>query len=971
MGEVYKARDRRLGRTIAIKFLLGADPNLTIRFLREARAQARIDHPSVCHVYEVGEVEGRVYIALQLVAGEPLHKAAAHMSLDEKIAVLRDVAAAIHEAHRLGIVHRDLKPANVMVERTEDGRWFPVVMDFGLAREVTVEAGITESGALLGTPGYMSPEQARGDVRAVDRRSDVYSLGATLYELLTGRMPFPGSTLATTLAQVIHDDPPAPRSLVPSVPIDLETIALKCLAKDPTQRYESARALAEDLGRYLDGEPILGRRLSRWQRLRLRARRHRALVVLGAWSLAIILAVGAFGVRAWIHSIAERERTAESTHLAERLGREVTAIESSLREAYLWPLHDTRPDRQHVRERMKDIAATDHDLGAFGDAVIHEALGRGHLALHEWREAADELGRAKAGGRQSPELHAALGRALGELYRRGLEEARRSQDKEWAARRQQELARQYLTPALAEIEQIRTSGWRAAEDAGLLDARVALYRREFDAAEKQAFAIAERSPGLSEARKIAADAAYGAAIEAIDRGDYDTARPLIERATTLYAEASEVVRSDASVYEAAAQAWLQRAEVDFHQGRLPRESLERALDIIDHRALSADPDDAGAYTTKSYVLLRWYRTPALSSQGDQRPLLDRIARAAARAVEIDPRDAHAWTSLGYAHVTRGRYEYYYGGHGVPWINGALQELGQALTIRPDDVQAISGTGEAHRGLGAVLEKTGRDPMPEYQAALRSYERAAAIDARDLLSCVNQIELHVTIAEYTDAIGIDPRPAIGDARRAGERCLKINPKYHSTLDNLAQAQLALAHYLVETGGDPTAELRQARDYLDLAETAQPETGTVWYHRLVAAVVEATSNLHRGDDPTSAIATGRVALEEARRLIPSSAYPLVWAARLDLIEAAWAARTGKPQMPLLEQALSHAKSAVARDGQFALAHLTAAEVCLEIARTRSSRSAVDDGIAYVDQARRCNPQLRKAETVEAALLRLRPR
>jgi len=179
MGSVYRARDRRLNRTIAIKFILGGNPDLTMRFLREARAQARIDHPNVCRVYEVGEVEGRAYIALQFVDGEPLHRAAARMSLDDKVAVMRDAAVAIHEAHRLGVVHRDLKPANVMVMRSDDGQWFPVVMDFGLAREASVEIGLTASGAPIGTPAYMSPEQVRGDLRAVDRRSDVYGLGAT------------------------------------------------------------------------------------------------------------------------------------------------------------------------------------------------------------------------------------------------------------------------------------------------------------------------------------------------------------------------------------------------------------------------------------------------------------------------------------------------------------------------------------------------------------------------------------------------------------------------------------------------------------------------------------------------------------------------------------------------------------------------------------------------------------------------
>jgi serine/threonine protein kinase len=158
MGAVYKARDRRLHRSVAIKFLHGADPSLAMRLLREARAQARIEHPNVCRVHEVGEVSGRAYIALQLLAGEPLQRAAARMSLDEKIAVMRDVVRAIQEAHRLGIVHRDLKPANVLVEHTGDG-WLPVVMDFGLARE-------TRSAGRDGATACGSwPRGGRGDRR--------------------------------------------------------------------------------------------------------------------------------------------------------------------------------------------------------------------------------------------------------------------------------------------------------------------------------------------------------------------------------------------------------------------------------------------------------------------------------------------------------------------------------------------------------------------------------------------------------------------------------------------------------------------------------------------------------------------------------------------------------------------------------------------------------------------------------------
>jgi len=962
MGVVYKARDRRLDRILAIKFLLCADPNLTVRFLREARAQARIDHPNVCRVYEVGEISGRAYIALQRVDGEPLHHAASRMSLDEKIAVMRDVAAAVHEAHRLGIVHRDLKPANVMVERTERGYWFPVVMDFGLAREATVDAGITESGTLLGTPAYMSPEQARGDVRAVDRRSDVYSLGATLYELLTGRPPFAPAALADALAQVIHDDPPAPRGLVPSLPADLETITLKCLAKDPAERYPSARALSDDLAHYLDGEPILGRRLSRWRRLRLRVRRHRALVVLGAWSLAIVIAVASLGVRAWLTSRSELARTAERTRLAELLGH-AEKIEFSLRLAYLLPLHDTRPDREVIRAEMRTIAASPHDRGDLDDAVIHDALGRGYLALHQWREAADELERAEAAGLQTPELHAARGHALGELYHRAFEEVHRSGDKAWLDLREKELEQQYLTPAMAELDRSRGSG----EDSALLAARLALYRRDFATAEMIVQAVAAHAPALSDARKLAADVAYGAALEAFDHGNYDTARLELDRAATQYAEASEIARSDASMYEAAAEAWLARAEVDFRQGRSPREPLEHALDALE-RALHANPDDATAYTTKAYVLLRWFRTPSLAGQGDQRPLLDRIAQAAARAAGTDPRDESAWDALGNAHLYRGIYEHDHGGRGAPWWNRARHDFDQALAIQPNDLEANNNLCTAHRWLGTSLDEAGYDPMPEYQQALRCYERATTLDPHYVDAWTNQADLYTTIAEHDRALGIDPRPAVDSARRTGEHCLAIDPNFYSPLHTLARAQLALAGYLVETGGDATAALASSRGYLDRADTVQPGSMATWFYRFTAAATEAKLRLRDGADPTSSIMTGRAALKEVLRLEPDVAYTYVEAARLELVAAASAGHTASGPAEPLASARALAEKAIALNGQLADAKLTAAEVCLQIAMARTSPAVVESGITYVDQALAINPRLPRAQSVRAALLRL---
>jgi hypothetical protein len=247
MGEVYRAWDPRLERAVAIKLLRSGGGQTEERFVREARAQARLSHPHICPVYEVGELDGRPYIAMQLIDGPTLTRAAEKLSLEERVRVVKQVAEALHEAHRAGLVHRDVKPDNVLVERGESGLR-PFVTDFGLVRDLSAPA--QTGSVIVGTPGFMSPEQARGD-RVIDARSDLFSLGATLFALLTGAPPFSSPSPLELLRQVVHDEPRLPAT----VPAGLCAVVRKCLEKAPDQRYQSARSLADDLQRFLDGAP--------------------------------------------------------------------------------------------------------------------------------------------------------------------------------------------------------------------------------------------------------------------------------------------------------------------------------------------------------------------------------------------------------------------------------------------------------------------------------------------------------------------------------------------------------------------------------------------------------------------------------------------------------------------------------------------------------------------------------------------
>lgn len=278
MGVVYRARHLKLNRTVALKMLLSgayADLYELARFQREAETVAGLSHPNIVQVHDVGDLDGQPYFTMEFVEGQSLAEVLAGMpqaarATAEFVAIL---ARAVQVAHEGGIIHRDLKPGNVLL--APNGT--PKISDFGLARRFESEADLTLSGARIGTPSYMAPEQAAGQTNLIGPSADIYALGAVLYEMLTGRPPFRAETAIETQRQVIAEEPVSPSRLNPKVPRDLETVCLKCLHKEPMRRYATAAALADDLQRFLLGEPVLARRVSGLERAAKWANRHRSL----------------------------------------------------------------------------------------------------------------------------------------------------------------------------------------------------------------------------------------------------------------------------------------------------------------------------------------------------------------------------------------------------------------------------------------------------------------------------------------------------------------------------------------------------------------------------------------------------------------------------------------------------------------------------------------------------------------------
>ncbi len=309
MGRVFRVFDRVLKRRIAIKFLHVTHPTLSRSLLREGQAQAKIDNPHVVHIYEAGEIEGIPFLSMQYIDGPTFKQAMPDLTLMEKVDIVRQAALGVSAGHQLGIIHRDIKPGNILLERTPQGGWKALVTDFGLAKDIE-EGGLTLTANIMGTPSYMSPEQIHPEYGPIGVPSDIYSFGVTLYEALTLKAPFSGTTVVELFRKILEEDPQSMHSFSRDIPIDLDTIIQKCLEKQPSMRYESVAELANDLDSVINSEAISLKRHNVFYKINNKAKKHKKFVAIGV----LVLVVSSIGFTWTIKSISDlnKSRLSES-----------------------------------------------------------------------------------------------------------------------------------------------------------------------------------------------------------------------------------------------------------------------------------------------------------------------------------------------------------------------------------------------------------------------------------------------------------------------------------------------------------------------------------------------------------------------------------------------------------------------------------------------------------------------------------
>ena len=934
MGLVYRAVDPSLGREVAIKFISSDDADQKIRFQREARAHAQIEHDHVCRVYEVGEVGGRAYIAMQLIDGRSLQDVASNLTLEQRVVVMQQVAEAVQAAHSMGVIHRDIKPGNIMVEDRDGGGLHAYVLDFGIAREVG-SRGMTLTGMVVGTPAYMAPEQVQGDPGLIDRRVDVYGIGATLYDLIAGRAPFSGSTRIETLMQVVSDEPRPLRQLDGRVPADLETIVSTCLEKDPQRRYASARSLAEDLQHYLDGEPITARPASRLYRLGKYVRKHRALTVVVGVAAAAVLILSAALVGQHFH--ARRQQAA-----AQRFGQELERIEGVLRHVHMLPLHDVAPTEAMVRKRMATIEKTMHEMGEVGAGPGAFALGVGHMFLGEPENARDRLQAAWDSGYRSSELAGALGHALGEMYLVAADRAERIRNPELRAARMLELDKTLRQPAI----EFLGGGRNGAEDVDPRHgAMLALLEDRFDDALVETRKSYERHPWRYESMRLEAEILVSRGKDHEEHGQIEAARADYVAAGDVYSRALDVGRSDADLYRGEAARVVRLFNLEQENGTLREDLFAKALETADAADI-ARPGDPRPANLRSK--LYWIRGDFELHHGqDPTASLEEAARLAERAAELGPDDPQAQINLGMIYRLEGSYARRQGKDPRPMFDNAVAAGERAIAIDPDSAVAWLNLGTAAYLAAEYKLASGRDPMKSLEKAAKAY--GESIRVRPTFAAHSNSGLvHWQRAEYQRSHGQDSADSLDAAEACFARAIELNPSQGSVRSNRGLILLERAEVEAEHGGDPTVWVERSLAVLERAVELMPDLAAAYNNLGNAHKTQAVVEMSFGHDPRPSLERARDAYSRAIELDPNLAYQYNNLGYAWELHAEYKLLIGDDPIAALSEARAQLRRALELDPSMAFAHHNLALCCRTEARYRVDNDR--DPSAVLDRGRR---------------------
>lgn len=865
LGRVVRAWDPMLRRVLALKLLLEPDPLLTLRLTQEAQLQAQVEHPGVCRIYEVGHGGTTPYIAMALLEGETLGTWVTHASPRATVEVLKRVAEVLAVTHARGLVHLDLKPSNIQMERDAAGQLQPVLLDFGLARELG-NPGLQFKGE--GTPAFMSPEQARGEEPGP--ASDLYSLCATAVFLLSGQRlegPLPGV---------------APQG----VPSELWPALAQGLAEGAEDRYPTALALAEDLGRWLEGRPVLAGHPSPWRRSWAWVARRRARIL----RVAALVLLG-LGPLAWGGIAVQRFR--REAAFTQDFSTRVQELESTLRVQRMQPPHPVAGDLAKGRALVAELQARRLAQPHFAPGATAYLLGRLHLTLGDPEAARGELDTAVARGYDTPEAWFALGKARSRLL------ARLAAGTE---RMGQGLAQDAWVSTLdrlkAEAKESLEKGRRSALDPPeLQETLLLLAERNYEEALARARAASVTHPWLYEPLALEGEVRLSEA-----QGAPDPAAKLerLREGGRVLGRAVAMAPSDPRLRELEVRRCQQALRLAWSSSA-PMEPFEAALDQALEAWERLDPEDPLRMALAAQSLAD--RSMRLYLKGrDPEPDVKAALALAEQTLARTTHPKEALQAQAQAHWVRAVQAMHAGGEVGDAFEQSLACIRKALAEAPGDLYTWDQLSRIHRFRFTHAFHHGGDPEAYFEDARRDLSALPADPALGNLRGYHLAMLRTVWASSLQDRGLPSGPALGPGIADLEEICRSRPADNVATFHLASAQLIRGQDRTRSREERQADLRAAFDHYEASRRANPKSFEIHWGLMLAAQYRVELLREMGGDPREAMGQFRTALDHLGAILPE--HWVRWEG-----EASYAYQEGQAARSLAESEAPYLRAAAA--------------------------------------------------------------
>lgn len=798
-GQVYKATDQKLKRIVALKILNSSPDEKTEKFRNEARNQAMVDHPNICKVYEVGSFKNRYYISMQFIEGDTLNHFSKQLNLIEKIKIFKKVANGLHAAHLTGLIHRDVKPTNILIKKKADGKYIPYITDFGIAKQLDSPA-LTKDHLTTGSPNYMSPEQAAGDkYKALDIRTDIYSLGVTIYELLSGKLPHTGEMSIEVMFKIINKDPEHICKVSPATPKDLGAIVMKCLEKDPEKRYESAKELADDLDRFLQGNPVKARPSGIFYKTFKKITKYPVISTLMTLSTILIFMLLGF----WT---SEKVQNSKKIEIGQQMGQMINNSENIMRISHMMPLHNIESDMEKVKKEIIKIEKLMSKMGNIGKGPGFYAIGKCYSILNDQNKAQKYFEKSMELKYLNDDLFYQLGFIYGNIYKEKCEKLNESLNKKTFEIQREELKKEYLNKALKMFEKSKENGSHLKYYG---EAFLCFIKQDYQNTLKNCEKAIEVSNWFYEAILLNGQTHLYLAEKMGFAGNFQEAEIEYELAKKHFLKAIAIAQSDPNCHKLLALLWIKR----FTNLRNSTKQLplyrNNALEEL-KKAEQINPNDPNLSVV--FAQFYWHWAEYLMESGkDLAEYIEIGIKYGKKAIELNKNNYEAYHHLGNCYLYEGINQMYLGENPEKSFNKALYNYNKSIKIANSFILNYTNVGVIYAYLGQYLYLHGFDPIETLEKGVDHFLKAEKIDPNNLFIYSNLGGIFYLAGNYLFDIGKNPLDYYEKANDCYGNALNLSPADNSLYVNLSGTCISIAEYGLKLGENPTKNLNKAIKY----------------------------------------------------------------------------------------------------------------------------------------------------------------